>query len=94
LEQLRKDGAAEVLVVGKAGEPVATPDSSSSSAFFARVLLCQVPDDIVSLRRTDPALARAWRVALRKAFNQAFDSGYEVSGATRSGWYVLEIGAN
>ena len=94
LEQLRKDGAAEVLVVGKAGEPVATFDSSSSSPLSARVLLCQVPDDIVSLRRSDPALARAWRVALRKAFTEALDSGYEVSGATRSGWYVLEIGAN
>jgi predicted GNAT superfamily acetyltransferase len=53
-----------------------------------------VPDDIVSLRRSDPALARAWRIALRKAFTQAIDSGYEISGATRSGWYVLEIGAN
>jgi predicted GNAT superfamily acetyltransferase len=87
LDQLRRNGAEPVLVVGPAGEPVA----SSSSA---RVLLCQVPDDIVSLRRSDAALARAWRVALRTAFTEAIDSGYEVSGATRSGWYVLEIGAN
>jgi predicted GNAT superfamily acetyltransferase len=53
-----------------------------------------VPEDIVSLRRSDPLLAREWRLALRKAFTEAIDSGYEVSGATRSGWYVLEIGAN
>ena len=92
LDQLRKDGAAEVLVVGDAGEPVATTKSSFSSS--ARVLLCQVPDDIVSLRRTDPALARAWRLALRKALTEAIDSGYVVIGATRTGWYVLEIGAN
>ena len=91
LDQLRHDGAKEVLAVGHAGEPVGTTSSSISSS---RVLLCQVPDDIVSLRRSDPALARAWRVALRKAFTVAIDSGYEVSGATRSGWYVLEIGAN
>ena len=94
LEQLRKDGAEEVLVVGDAGEPVASAKSSSSSPAFPRVLLCQVPEDIVSLRRSDPSLARAWRLALRKAFTEAIDSGYEVSGATRSGWYMLEIGSN
>jgi predicted GNAT superfamily acetyltransferase len=87
LDQLRHDGAKEVLVAGQTGEPVAKTSSS-------RVLLCQVPDDIVSLRRSDPALARAWRIALRKAFTEAIDAGYEISGATRSGWYVLEIGAN
>jgi predicted GNAT superfamily acetyltransferase len=87
LDQLRDDGAGEVLTVGRAGEPVA-------KALSARVLLCQVPDDIVSVRRSDPSLARAWRLALRKTFTEAIDSGYEVSGATRSGWYVLEIGAN
>jgi predicted GNAT superfamily acetyltransferase len=87
LDQLRHDGAKEVLVAGQTGEPVAKTNSS-------RVLLCQVPDDIVSLRRSDPALARAWRIALRNAFTEAIDSGYEISGATRSGWYVLEIGAN
>jgi predicted GNAT superfamily acetyltransferase len=91
MEQLRHDGAEAVLVVGPAGEPVARTNSSSSSA---RVLLCQVPEDIVALRRSDPVLARAWRKALRKAFTEAIDSGYQVNGATRSGWYVLEIGDN
>jgi predicted GNAT superfamily acetyltransferase len=87
LDQLRQEGAAEVLAVGAAGEPAVKASS-------ARVLLCQVPEDIVSLRRSDPLLARAWRLALRKVFTEAIDSGYEVSGATRSGWYVLELGAN
>ncbi|HEY8863586.1 MAG TPA: GNAT family N-acetyltransferase [Candidatus Dormibacteraeota bacterium] len=91
MNQLRHDGAAEVLVVGRDGEPVATTNPSFSSA---RVLLCEVPEDIVSLRRSDPLLAREWRLAQRKAFTEAIESGYEVSGATRSGWYVLEIGAN
>ncbi len=88
LEALRRDGAVAVLSVGDAGEPVA----AGSTISFARVLLCQVPDDIVALRRTDPSLARAWRVALRRAFTAAIAAGYEVSGATRSGWYVLETG--
>jgi predicted GNAT superfamily acetyltransferase len=86
LDELRRGGAVEALSVGAAGEPVTTAATIS----YAHVLLCQVPDDIVALRRTDPPLARAWRMALRRAFTDAIAAGYEVSGATRSGWYVLE----
>ena len=87
IEALRRDGAVVALCIGPAGEPVATPSS-------ARVLLCEVPDDIVALRRSDPSLARSWRMQLRKTFTDAIAAGYEVSGATRSGWYVLETRAN
>jgi predicted GNAT superfamily acetyltransferase len=83
LEDLLRRGALAVLSVGPAGEPVGGPASS-------RVLICQVPEDIVGLRRSDPATARAWRTAARSAFGDAFDAGYRVSGATRTGWYVLE----
>jgi predicted GNAT superfamily acetyltransferase len=83
-----RDGAVTTLSVGPAGEPVV------SDAAVARVLLCQVPEDIVAVRRSDPALARAWRTAGRKAIGGALAAGYEVTGATRSGWYVLESGAN
>jgi predicted GNAT superfamily acetyltransferase len=83
LEALRREGAAAVLSVGDAGEPVETSTSS-------RVLLCQVPDDIVALRRSDPSLARDWRIALRRALTDSIAAGYEVTGATRSGWYVLQ----
>jgi predicted GNAT superfamily acetyltransferase len=87
LEHLLGAGASAVLSVGDAGEPVETASSS-------RVLLCQVPEDIVAVRRTDPALARSWRMALRRMLQGAIAAGYEVTGATRSGWYVLETGAN
>ena len=87
IEDLRGDGAAVALSIGAAGEPVVTPSS-------ARVLLCEVPDDIVALRRSEPSLARAWRMALRKTFADAIAARYEVVGATRSGWYVLETRAN
>jgi predicted GNAT superfamily acetyltransferase len=83
VEKLLGGGAAVVLAAGGSGEPEVTAAS-------ARVLLCQVPDDIVALRQSDPSLARAWRMALRKTFTDALSAGYEVSGATRSGWYVLE----
>lgn len=86
LDDLMRDGAVTALAVGPAGEPVV------KEAAVSRVLLCQVPDDIVALRRQDPSLARAWRTALRKTIGGAMAAGYEMIGATRSGWYVLETG--
>jgi predicted GNAT superfamily acetyltransferase len=82
VEQLLGEGAAVVLSVGTSGEPVAGPPSSD-------VLLCQVPEDIVSVRRANPGLAHEWRLASRRALRSAFDAGYRVSGATRTGWYVI-----
>jgi predicted GNAT superfamily acetyltransferase len=87
VDELRRNGAVVALSVGDAGQPV--PSSASS-----RVLLCEVPDDIVALRRSDPPLARSWRMALRKTLTKAMAAGYEVTGATRGGWYVLETEAN
>ncbi|HEX3507720.1 MAG TPA: GNAT family N-acetyltransferase [Candidatus Dormibacteraeota bacterium] len=84
LESLRRDGAAVALAVGTEGEPVAGERSS------ARVLICQVPEDIVATRHATPAIAHAWRLALRRVLGDAVQSGYSVTGATRTGWYVLE----
>src|SRR5436190_1540210 len=83
VDKLRTWGSAAVVSVGAGGEPV-------EAASSARVLICQVPEDIVELRRKDPALARRWRVALRSAIAGAMERGYSISGATRAGWYVLE----
>jgi len=82
-EKLRTWGSDAILAVGSSGEPVMTESS-------ARVLICQVPEDIVALRHSEPALAREWRGALRRALGGAMDRGYAITGATRSGWYVLE----
>lgn len=87
LDELVSAGAVEILSVGSDGGPLTTPSAPRSSS---RVLLCQVPEDIVELRRHDATLARSWRLALRKSLTDALARGYEVSGATRSGWYVLE----
>lgn len=81
---LLKDGAVAMLSVGDAGEPV------HGGASGARVLICQVPEDIVALRHADPGLARSWRLAVRGVVGDAIRAGYTVTGATRSGWYVLE----
>ena len=83
VEKLLSWGSDAILSAGPAGEPVVKPSS-------ARVLICQVPDDVVALRRSDPALARKWRIALREALDGSLERGYQITGATRSGWYVLE----
>jgi predicted GNAT superfamily acetyltransferase len=93
VEALIAGGAEVVLAVGESGEPIPTPLSLTLSpergAGFP--LLVQVPNDIVALRREQPALARSWRVALREALSGLLAGGYEITGATRQGWYVLEL---
>jgi len=74
-----------LLSVGAGGEPI--PGTSK-----ARVVMCQVPDDIVTLRRSNPQLAREWRLAVRNAMQPAFDAGYRITGVTRTGWYILDRG--
>jgi predicted GNAT superfamily acetyltransferase len=71
-----------LLAVGRDDEPVAGPAAGTA-------LLCEVPADIVGIRAADPALARAWRQALREAIGTAMDAGYRVTGVTRAGAYVL-----
>lgn len=83
VQELTGKGAAPVLSVGDEERP--EPHTSSAS-----ILLCQVPADIVEIRRSNPKLAHLWRISVRSAMTHAFDGGYRVSGVTRSGWYVLE----
>ena len=85
VQKLRGWGAAVILSAGPGGEPVAETSGS-------RVLLCGTPSDIVAMRKENPEMARAWRVALRRALSGPMAHGYRILGAARSGWYVLESG--
>jgi predicted GNAT superfamily acetyltransferase len=96
LDQLKEQGAAVVLSVGSDGQPIKRATASPPGAVRhpprergGHLLLCEVPEDIIAVRRHNPMLARSWRLALRSVMQRAFDAGYEVAGATRSGWYVL-----
>ena len=51
--------------------------------------LVPTPADIEGLRLHDPERARAWRSGVRAGFHKAFANGYEVTGFTVDGWYVL-----
>ena len=83
LEELVHGGGVVALSVGPSGEPV---EGQST----ARVLLCEVPEDIVAIRRSDSAMARSWRLAVRRVLGDALAAGYRVTTATRGGWYVVE----
>jgi predicted GNAT superfamily acetyltransferase len=52
-------------------------------------LLVWIPDDVVSLRQSDPAKAEAWRGAVRLAVSSALADGYRGEAITRDGWLVL-----
>jgi predicted GNAT superfamily acetyltransferase len=56
------------------------------------MLRCWIPADIVAVRRTDPGLARRWRLALREALGGALGRGYQVTGLAAPGWYLLGRG--
>ncbi len=57
----------------------------------AQVRLVAVPDDIVAIRRDDPALARRWRARVRAALEPQLAAGGRVVGLTGDGSYVLEV---
>jgi predicted GNAT superfamily acetyltransferase len=53
---------------------------------------CAVPADIEAIRRSDPAVARSWRFALRECLSRVLDRGGRIAGFTRSGHYLLTAG--
>jgi predicted GNAT superfamily acetyltransferase len=74
-----------ILASGPGGEPAAgTPPGTSTR------LRCWIPADILTIRRTDPGLARRWRVAVRAALGGAVAEGFQVTGVSDPSWYVLE----
>ncbi len=66
------------------------PDGGPLTAKDHSAIWCRVPSDIVALRRTDPAQASAWRLAVREVMEPAFAKGYVAAGMSRDGWYRME----
>ena len=84
-----EDEPATILVAGLRGEPTARTAPGTYSARSGR-LRCWIPDDILAIRRTDPGLARRWRLAVREALGGALAEGHQVTGVIDPGWYFLE----
>jgi predicted GNAT superfamily acetyltransferase len=55
----------------------------------ATTIEVDTPEDVVVLRRMDPAEALEWRRRVRKELGQRLDAGAVVTGFTRDGKYVL-----
>ncbi len=72
------------LEVGVDDRPVRVPADLDSP-----VIACQVPQDIVSIRKADPTLARSWRLELRAVMGSAMRAGYIATSITGDGVYSL-----
>jgi predicted GNAT superfamily acetyltransferase len=86
-------GAIVALDVGAGGEPVAGASAMRAADDPGGVALVRVPPDAEELRGRDPALAAAWRGALRAALAPLMDNGARVTGFDRDGWYVVSTGS-
>lgn len=68
-----------------------TPLERVNREVVGRRVEVATPDDIVVLRRTDPAAADAWRKRVRDELGVPLAAGARVVGFTRSGSYVLDV---
>jgi predicted GNAT superfamily acetyltransferase len=75
------------LMESGSGRPRAVSAWRRSDVPIVRV---QVPADVEGLRRTDPAVAREWRLAVRDVLGELVENGAKVIGFSQAGWYVVE----
>ncbi|MGB5951979.1 MAG: hypothetical protein WBG57_05595 [Ornithinimicrobium sp.] len=67
----------------------AGPDDNAMLARLDEDVWCRVPQDIISLRRSDPEHASSWRAMVRTVFTEAFADGLYATSISRDGWYRL-----
>ncbi|PZG08807.1 GNAT family N-acetyltransferase [Nonomuraea aridisoli] len=73
---------AAVALADEGGRPVRGPVD-------AETVLVAVPADVESLRRADPGLAKAWRLAVREVLGGLMAEGREVTGFAGRSRYVV-----
>jgi predicted GNAT superfamily acetyltransferase len=82
------EGVSLVVEDNAGGPRVVAPMGGLADVTGERVL-CQVPVDILALRRRDAASARRWRLAVRETMGRAIDQGYVATAMTADGQYLL-----
>ncbi|MDC3002443.1 GNAT family N-acetyltransferase, partial [Actinomycetota bacterium] len=75
--------------ISAARAPIADVDPAD----FDEARVITIPDDIVSLRTTDPDQARQWRMRVREQFLDALEYDFSVVGLDSHGSYVLAKGS-
>ena len=74
------------LMVAWPTDPTATTVTTNPDA---RQVEVPTPEDIVVIRRTDPAASREWRLRLREELGERMHGGAVVTGFTRAGAYIV-----
>ena len=69
-----------------------TADGPEIRTGSSPVRLVALPEDIVAIRSTDPALARRWRMAVREVLEPVISDGGRIVSLTAEGDYVVEVG--
>ena len=69
---------------------VAEPAGDTTRTESGTRTLVPTPEDIVTLRRTDPAEVSRWRTETRAALQGALERGDHIVGFTEAGEYVVE----
>jgi predicted GNAT superfamily acetyltransferase len=85
----RVRGAVVALSADGDGRPVPGLPLATGLGAGAGSFLVGVPADIEAMRLSAPALAAAWRTALRDVLSPLLGSGAQVTGFDRSGWYIV-----
>jgi predicted GNAT superfamily acetyltransferase len=81
----RGDESDRLLVTWSLAEPPASPPTEAEV-----VAVVAVPNDIESLRRSDPAAAAEWRRRLRDDLGGHLASGRRIGGFDRRGYLIVE----
>ncbi len=77
-------GAIPVALSIEDGRPIQHAANSNASQ-----ILCFLPSDIIEIRSQDSELALAWRLALRAELLPRLTSGWQISGFTHDGAFVI-----
>ena len=90
------DGGSPLVMAGLAldGPGLDGPALDGPVRDGARTLLVGVPADIEAMRLSAPALASAWRTALRDVLSPLLAGGARVTGFDRSEGYVVSLGGD
>jgi predicted GNAT superfamily acetyltransferase len=82
-----RDPSDRLLVAWSTDAPLPPPDRKAPVP--PGTVAVPTPDDIIVLRRTDPAGASAWRLRLREELGAQLTNGGAVVGFTRDGDYLV-----
>lgn len=91
LDQAAWCGSGAAVLLARTGDGTAAerPVSGGELPADGRPVLVAVPADAEELRARDRGLAAEWRSAVRAALCSALATGYQITGVSKDGYYLL-----